>query len=606
MSFIKNSPFERKGSILNKTGHPLDVRNSVNTYEDLFKYDTWVAADGDVYIYNGMPVTIKQGDHAGEIYVLHNLNNITDYIASVPADTDNWLSTDNWLKVSFSSIHLQGYTFEEGNIENGEDPNIKYLVLKQEEINEYDEPVESTNSRTDEIRIPIINGVNWRSLGISAISNSGEFDSLNVFRGTESKVIGIQGRGSINVNNSTSTKDRIQVGLYWGKIGHAPAELTRSIIFDAKDDNPITQYMYGNSYEDRESGLVDMMAKLGEMISYKSDDSSTLYQSFTKDLEFNISSKQYSKSFQDTSAIVEGHRVPATQRLMMPAVGAYIKGIDVACRTITGADPSTGRIPTEGQQDELTNYEWRYRLVLTSGSAPDTHTYYAYPSVNLDMQKAGIYKFYINPEGINPEGERDDVSVGYLDARADSFSIALQMQRVSKLDDENVPFNIDGQDVKWINIDWDVWGSTSISETGCIITIDADDPSGQGFINPCVELHLNYQNDDTSRDPLTGLQGQYYEYDYLQDLLDVIKNDIGVTSDRKLNVAVEYTKTDGETGQGTLLQDLVLIFNHDDSNQNIQVDKLRLYPGCDYKLTIEVSEIQDTQPSEEPGEESNE
>lgn len=134
MNYIQKSGISYPSIANIRVGHPFDSRAAVDTVADLYKASTWFDNDNKCYIYDGMIVSIKNEKQtitlpSGDtiqlplVYVLQNVgdnvngilvnrvvdNEIVETAPIVPVDiaeANNWLNTDNWRKIEFTSENL--------------------------------------------------------------------------------------------------------------------------------------------------------------------------------------------------------------------------------------------------------------------------------------------------------------------------------------------------------------------------------------------------------------------------------------------------------------------------------------------------------------------
>ena len=101
---------------------PLDSRTVVSEYSDLIKQTTWQDADGNVWLYDGLTVTVPRGNKAS-VYVLVNKDKYTEAASWVELGADNASSISAITEALKKKANL-----EEGKVPATELPIVNSLV----------------------------------------------------------------------------------------------------------------------------------------------------------------------------------------------------------------------------------------------------------------------------------------------------------------------------------------------------------------------------------------------------------------------------------------------------------------------------------------------
>lgn len=101
---------------------PLDSRTVVSEYSDLIKQTTWQDADGNVWLYDGLTVTVPRGNKAS-VYVLVNKDKYTEATSWVELGADNASSISAITEALEKKANL-----EEGKVPATELPIVNSFV----------------------------------------------------------------------------------------------------------------------------------------------------------------------------------------------------------------------------------------------------------------------------------------------------------------------------------------------------------------------------------------------------------------------------------------------------------------------------------------------
>lgn len=131
---------------------PLDSRTVVSEYRDLIKQTTWQDADGNVWLYDGLTVTVPKGNKAS-VYVLVNKDEYTEAASWVE------LGADNASSISTITEALK----KKANLTNGKVP-ANELPIATSLGNPNNATIPSTFAVNEAINNKITGLFNWRGV----------------------------------------------------------------------------------------------------------------------------------------------------------------------------------------------------------------------------------------------------------------------------------------------------------------------------------------------------------------------------------------------------------------------------------------------------------
>lgn len=415
MNYLELSGIQKKSTINTLAGHPLDARQCVDEYEDLFKKSTWTV-ENKTYIYNGMPVTVKE---TGKMYILKNFKSKSDY--SIVKQYDGWTGEDDkWLR----DVNWQELLIDEQRLisaETKEENGIKYLVLNQKT---------KLGIVVDPIKIPLSDISYIKTLGLFVEGND-YTDIGGTFNGRETKGISFKGVDSIEI--TSDIKDTINIGLSWKPISSEPASVTRTCSFGYI--KPVPENKSTATADEQEQNTLNIYSNLGSVKD--NGEYKLLRYSYTNsrliDIPLQISGVDYSGKM----------NVPInTSSIIMPNIqNARLKSISIACTANNSAnneyvveiyDCSTGipkllnrgyssfKDPANPQGCVITEtpgniYTWYFRE-KTGVNTKDYLFKYGKPNLNMGT-KGYMIKF---TKMINKTFTNTDVNL-YCDTNASSI-----------------------------------------------------------------------------------------------------------------------------------------------------------------------------------------
>lgn len=128
---------------------PLDSRTVVSEYSDLTKKTTWQDVDGNVWLYDGLTVTVP-GDGNAVVYVL--------------VDKDNYTNAASWVELGASAMSaIQETLKKKANLVNGK-VSANELPIATSLGNPNNATIPSTFAVNEAINNKIVGLLNWRGV----------------------------------------------------------------------------------------------------------------------------------------------------------------------------------------------------------------------------------------------------------------------------------------------------------------------------------------------------------------------------------------------------------------------------------------------------------
>lgn len=128
---------------------PLDSRTVVSEYNDLTKKTTWQDADGNVWLYDGLTVTVP-GDGNAVVYVL--------------VDKDNYTNVASWVELGASAVAaIQETLKKKANLVNGK-VSANELPIATSLGNPNNATIPSTFAVNEAINNKIVGLLNWQGV----------------------------------------------------------------------------------------------------------------------------------------------------------------------------------------------------------------------------------------------------------------------------------------------------------------------------------------------------------------------------------------------------------------------------------------------------------
>lgn len=128
---------------------PLDSRTVVSEYSDLTKKTTWQDVDGNVWLYDGLTVTVP-GDGNAVVYVL--------------VDKDNYTNAASWVELGASAVAaIQETLKKKANLVNGK-VSANELPIATSLGNPNNATIPSTFAVNEAINNKIVGLLNWRGV----------------------------------------------------------------------------------------------------------------------------------------------------------------------------------------------------------------------------------------------------------------------------------------------------------------------------------------------------------------------------------------------------------------------------------------------------------